>query len=180
MAYLDDILIYSRTEKEHLEMLDKALKHLLKAGLKVKLGKCSFFKEQIHYLGHLVSRMSNLPLADKITYTLTKHKPPTNIKEVRDLLGLTGYYHKCICNYADIANPLNCWTCKAQLFIWTLECPSRLANTPIVQLPDPIKPYLLFTDAIKFCYSGVLTQASTADSNEALMKILTSEALPKC
>ena len=110
-------------------------------------------------------------------------KPPTNIKEVRHFLGLTGYYHKFICNYTDIAYPLNCLTHKAQPFIWTPECQgsfdmlhSRLANTPIVQLPDPNKPYLLFADDSKFCYSGVLTQASMADSNETLIKILTRKA----
>ena len=47
MAYLDDILIYSKTEKKHLQKLDKAFKCLLKAGLKIKLSKCSFFKEKI-------------------------------------------------------------------------------------------------------------------------------------
>ena len=91
LAYLDNILIYSRNEKEHVQMFDKAFKHLLKAGLKIKLCKCSFFKEQIHYLGHLVSGMSILPLADKIE-ALMKLKPPTNIKEVRHFLSLTGYY----------------------------------------------------------------------------------------
>ena len=80
-------------------------------------------------------------------------------------------------------HPLNCLTHKAQPFIWTPECQasfnmlcSRLANTPIVQLPNPNKPYLLFTDTTKFCYSGVLTQASTQDSNEALLKILPNDA----
>ena len=71
MTYLEDILIYSRTEKEHLETL-------LIARLKIKLSKCLFFKEQIHYLGHLVSGTSILPLADKIE-ALMKLKPPTNI-----------------------------------------------------------------------------------------------------
>ena len=52
----------------------------------------------------------------------------------------------------------------------------RLANTPKVHLPDLNKPYLLFTDAKKFCYSGSLIQGSNADSNEALLKIHTSEA----
>ena len=47
LAYLDNILIYSRTKKVHLQMLDKAFKHLLKAGLKLKLIKCSFFKEKV-------------------------------------------------------------------------------------------------------------------------------------
>ena len=45
LVYLNDILIYSKTEKENLKMLEKAFKHLLKAGLKFKLSKCSFFKE---------------------------------------------------------------------------------------------------------------------------------------
>ena len=49
---------------------------------------------------------------------------------------------------------------------------SHLANTPIVQLPDPNKPDLLFTDASKYCYSDVLAQASTEESNEALVHLL--------
>ena len=181
MAYLDDILIYSRTEKEHLEMLGKAFKCLLKAKLKIKLSKCLFCREQIHYFGLIVSGTSIFPLADKIE-ALMKLKPPTHVKEVRHFLHLTGHYLKFICNYVAVAYPLNCLTYKAQPFFWTPECQAsfdmlhlRLASTPIVWLPDPNKTYLLFTDAIKFCYSGVLTQASTVDSNEALMNILTSK-----
>ena len=139
MAYLDDILIYSRTEKEHLEMLDSAFKCLLKARCKIRLSKCSFFKEQIHYLDHLVSGTSILPLAVKIV-VLMKCKPPSNVKEVRHSLGLTGYYCKFICNYIDIAYPLNCLIHKAQPFMWIPECQAsfdmpqlRLTNTPIVQ-----------------------------------------------
>ena len=60
LAYLDDILIYSRTEKEHLQILVKAFKCLLKAGLKIKMSKCSFFKEQMFYLGHLVKHLWSL------------------------------------------------------------------------------------------------------------------------
>ena len=72
-------------------MLNKAFKDLFKVGLKIKFSKCSFFKEQTHYLGHLVSETPILSLADKI-YALMKHKPPANIKEVRHFLSLTGYY----------------------------------------------------------------------------------------
>ena len=111
-----------------------------------------------------------------------KLKPPTNVKEVRHFLGLTGYYHKCTCNYTYITYSLNCLAHRAQPFGWTSGCQAsfdmlhlRLTNTPIVQLPDSNKPYLMFTDASKFFYSGVLTQASTADSNEAVIKIFTSE-----
>ena len=78
-------------------------------------------------------------------------------------------------------HPLNCLTCKSP-FICAPECQvsfdmlySHLPNSPIVQLPNPNKPYLLVTDMRKFCYSSVLTQVSTEDSNKALMRILTSE-----
>ena len=85
-------------------------------------------------------------------------------------------------NYADITHPLNYLTCKSQPFIWTPECQSsfnmlcsHLANTPIVQLPDPNRPYLLFMDVNRFCYSGMLTQASIKESNEALIKMLSDK-----
>ena len=91
-------------EEEHLDMISKEFECLQKAGLKVKLRKCSFFKEQIHCLGYLVSGTSIIPLADKIE-ALMKLKTATNIKEVRHFLSLIGYYRKFIFNYADIAHP---------------------------------------------------------------------------
>ena len=109
---------------------------------------------------------------------------PTNIKDVRHFLRLTGYYQKFICNYTDIVHPLNCLPHTLQPLIWTLECQANcdmlcswLANTPIVQLPNPNKSCLLFTDVRKLCYLGVITQVSTEDSNKALLRILTSEDL---
>ena len=121
LAYLDDILVYSRMEKEHLQMLDEAFKYLLKARLKIKLSKYSFFQEQTHYIGHLVSETSILLLANKIE-ALMKLKPPTNIKEISHFLDLTGYYQTFIYNYMDIVHPLICLVCKLQPFIWTPEC----------------------------------------------------------
>ena len=116
VAYQDDILIYSKTEKEHLEILNYAFKHLSKVGIKIKLRTYSFFKEIMHYLGHLVSGTSILPPTDKVE-TVMKLKPLTNIKEVRHFLGLTGYYRKFIFNYSDITHPLNCLPQKSQPFI---------------------------------------------------------------
>ena len=123
LAYLDDILTYSKTKQEHLEMLNNAFKHICKASLKIKLSKCLFFKEQIHYLGHLVCGASILPLTNKIE-ALIKLKLPTNIQEVRCFLALKGYYEKLKYNYVYIAHPLNCLTWKSQPFIWTPECQS--------------------------------------------------------
>ena len=80
LAYLDDILIYSKTEKQHLQMLGKAFKCLLKMRIKFKLCICSFLRNRF-IIGHLVSGTSPFPLANKIE-ALMKLKLPTNIKEV--------------------------------------------------------------------------------------------------
>ena len=65
MGYLDDIIIYSRSEKEHLEHLEEIFTRLKRAGLKLKLEKCCFFKKHIQYLGHLISADGFQPLPEK-------------------------------------------------------------------------------------------------------------------
>ena len=66
MGYLVDIIIYSRSEKEHLEHLEEIFTRLKKAGLKLKLKKCCFFKKYIQYLGHLISADGIQPLPEKL------------------------------------------------------------------------------------------------------------------
>ena len=78
--YMTSLLMVD-LKKNTCQLLDKAFKCLLKAGLKINLSKCLFFKEQIHYLGHLVSRTTILPFPDKME-ALMKLKFLTNIKDV--------------------------------------------------------------------------------------------------
>ena len=66
MGYLDDIIIFSKTEEEHLQHLEEIFERLRKAGLKLKLQKCSFFKKHIQYLGHLISDEGIQPLPEKL------------------------------------------------------------------------------------------------------------------
>ena len=61
MIYLDDIIIFSNSEEEHLLHLEEVFHQLREAGLKMKRSKCNFFKSQIHYLGHLFPRMASAP-----------------------------------------------------------------------------------------------------------------------
>ena len=95
MGYLDDIIIYSRTEKEHLEHLEEIFSRLRAAGLKLKLEKCSFFKRHIQYLGHLISADGIQPLPEKLE-SIAKMPAPKNPKEVKQFLGLVGYYRKFV------------------------------------------------------------------------------------
>ena len=66
MTYLDDIIIFSQDELQHLEHLEIVFSHLQEAGLKMRRSKCDFFKSEIHYLGHLISPEGISPLPNKL------------------------------------------------------------------------------------------------------------------
>ena len=85
MGYLDDIIIYSRSEKEHLEHLEEIFPRLKAAGLKLKLEKCCFFKKHIEYLGHLISEDGIQPLQENFE-SIAKMPAPRNPKEVKQFL----------------------------------------------------------------------------------------------
>ena len=111
MGYLDDIIIYSRSEKEHLEHLEEIFTRLRAAGLKLKLEKCCFFKKQIQYLGHLILADGIQPLPEKLK-SIAKMPAPRNPKEVKQFLGLVGYYRKFVPRFADISRVLTHLTKK--------------------------------------------------------------------
>ena len=87
MGYLDDIIIYSRSEKGHLEHLEAIFIRLKAAGLKLKLEKCCFFKKHIQYLGHLISAEGIQPLPEKLK-SIARMPAPKNPKEVKQFLSL--------------------------------------------------------------------------------------------
>ena len=105
MGYLDDIIIFSKTEEEHLQHLEEIFVRLRKFGLKMKCEKCSFFKKHIQYLGHLVSEKGFEPLPEKLE-SIRKMPAPRTAKEVKQFLGLIGYYRKFVPRFADISRPL--------------------------------------------------------------------------
>ncbi|KAL8155195.1 hypothetical protein AgCh_000539 [Apium graveolens] len=120
LVFFDDILVYSRNQKEHMQHLTLVLEKLEEHKLYVNKKKCDFGQQEVAYLGHMISK-------DWVAVYMTKTQSmvdwplPGNIKELRGFLGLTGYYRKFIKNYARIACPLTdqlrkynyCWSDKA-------------------------------------------------------------------
>ena len=127
MGYLDDIIIFSKTKEEHLEHLETIFNRLHEAGLKLKLQKCSFFKKHIQYLGHLISDEGIQPLLEKLE-SIAKMPTPKNAKQVKQFLGLVGYYRKFVPRFADISRILTKLTRKDQEFKWTPECDKMLPH----------------------------------------------------
>ena len=112
MTYLD-IIIFSKNELQHLEHLETVFSCLREAGLKMKRSKSDFFKKEIHYLGHLISTEGISPLPNKLD--CIQHMPaPKNMKEIKQFLGLTGYYRKFVPRFADISRPLTTLTKKTR------------------------------------------------------------------
>ena len=166
MGYLDNIIIYSRSEKEHLEHLEEIFIRLKVAGLKLKLKKCCFFKKHIQYLGHLISAEGIQPLPEKLE-SIAKMPVSKKPKEVKQFLGLVGFYRKFVPRFADISRVLTHLMKKDVEFKWTPECEKCfqilkefLQQAPILKYPDPQASYTLYTDASKYTYAGILSQHS--------------------
>ena len=104
-AYLDDLVIYSSSWSDHLQHIRFMLQKLQGAGLTVKLRKCQLGMQQCTYLGFVVGSGLLKPEVDKLQAIKQLSIPKTK-RDVRIFLGITGYYHKFIANYATAAAPL--------------------------------------------------------------------------
>ena len=95
MGYLNDIIIFSKNKEDHLHHLEEIFSRLQHFGLKMKCEKCAFFKQHIQYLGHLISKAGFKPLPEKLE-SIRKMPAPKSPKEVKQFLGLIGYYQKFV------------------------------------------------------------------------------------
>ena len=177
-GYLDDILDFSPDMESHLEHLRLLFERLRNADYKLKEVKCNFLKKHIQYLGHIVSGEGITPLPEKLD-SIQKMLPLKTPKEVKQFLGLTGYYRKFVPRFSDLARPLNALTRKDVEFKWTPICQesfellkASLMTGPILTYPDPNLPYVLFTDASKYAWACVLTQERTHIFEEKETRIL--------
>ena len=139
----------------------------------MKREKCSFFKKHIQYLGHLVSEKGYEPLPEKLE-SICKMPAPRTAKEVKQFLGLIGYYRKFVPHFADISRPLTKLTRHNVVFEWTDQCSKAfnhlrelLMEYPILRYPNPTQGYILYTDASGIGWLGVLTQEHLDEKGKA-------------
>ena len=166
-GYLDDILIFSPNMERHLEHVRVLFECLRAADLKLTKRKCSFLKVHVQYFGHYISGQGLEPVPEKLE-ALVKMPPPEDVTGVRKFLGFVGYYHKFIPRYSDVARSLTNLTRRDTPFQWTTLCQEAfemlkgfLLKEPMLKYPNPDQPYMLYTDASKYAWAGVLTQAHT-------------------
>ena len=162
VVYLDDIIVYGKTPEELLARLGGVFEKLRKAGLKLKPSKCNFFKEQINFLGHIVSKEGISTCPQKVQ-AVQDWPIPETIHDVKSFLGFVGYYRKFIQGFSSIAKPLYSlyegfentkqanrrqtikWGSEQQEAFDTLK--RSCVSAPILGYPIIGKPFILHTDA---------------------------------
>lgn len=152
LVFFDDKLVYSKTYENHLLHLELTLQILQKHQLFTKRSKCFFGKQEVEYLGHLVSDKGVSAEPTKIA-VMTSWPIPTTLKQLRGFLGLTGYYRRFVRDYGKISAPLN-QLLKKDSFQWSDEATAafqelRYAMTtlPVLALSNYSKVFIAETDA---------------------------------
>jgi hypothetical protein len=165
LAYIDDIVIYSKTFKEHVNHLKEVLELLIEGGVRLSLGKCVFAHNSIDYLGFHVSGKGSSPLKSK-TISISKFPIPKTQKNVRQFLATVGFYRHFIKNFAKIAVPLSellkktnkklVWSQGAQQSFDILR--TALISNPIMIHPNFEEMFELHCDASDFAIGSSLMQ----------------------
>ncbi|WVZ51513.1 LOW QUALITY PROTEIN: hypothetical protein U9M48_002657 [Paspalum notatum var. saurae] len=139
VVFIDDILIYSKNEKEHKEHLRIVLTQLREHKLYAKFSKCAFWLREVSFLGHILSEKG-------VVVNSTKVEDPETVTEIRSFLGLVGYYRRFIKDFSKTAKPMTSLTKKnAKYAFQTLK--KLLTSAPVLAQPDVTKPLDVYCDA---------------------------------
>jgi hypothetical protein len=164
LVYMDDILILGEILDEHNLKLRAVFQTLKEFNLKIEPDKCKFLKEELNYLGHIVTPEGVKPDQDKVKAVISFPVPRTQ-KDIKSFLGLAGYYRKFIAEFSTIVKPLTNLLKKEAIWKWSEPEQAsfdllkfKLTNTPVLRYPDFTKPFILTTDASGYAIGAILSQ----------------------
>jgi hypothetical protein len=153
VVFIDDILIYSQSEEEHVEHLKMVLQRLQEHQLYAKLSKCEFWIHEVLFLGHIINQ-DGLAVDPKKVADILNWKAPKDVRGIKSFIGMAGYYRRFIEGFSKIARPMTALLAKKVEFKWTQKCQEafeelkdRLTTAPVLVLPDVHKPFSIYCDA---------------------------------
>ncbi|GJW26405.1 putative reverse transcriptase domain-containing protein [Tanacetum coccineum] len=163
IVFIDDILIYSRNKQEHEEHLKLILELLKKEELYAKFSKCEFWIPKVQFLGHVIDSKGIHVDPAKIE-SIKDWASPKSPTEIRQFLGLVGYYRRFIEGFSKIAKPITKLTQKKVKFVWGDKqeafqlLKQKLYSAPILALPEGSKDIIVYCDASIKGLGAVLMQ----------------------
>ncbi|GJX32165.1 putative reverse transcriptase domain-containing protein [Tanacetum coccineum] len=164
IVFIDDILIYSKNKQEHEEHLKIILELLKKEELYAKFSKCEFWIPKVQFLGHVIDNKGIHVDPAKIESVKDWASPKTPT-EIRQFLGLAGYYRRFIEGFSKIAKPMTKLTQKKVKFEWGDKqeaafqlLKQKLCSAPILALPEGSEDFIVYCDASKKGLGAVLMQ----------------------
>jgi hypothetical protein len=164
VVFIDDILVYSKTKKEHAEHLRIVLTRLREHQLYAKFSKCDFWLKEVQFLGHVLSAEGVAVDPSKVKEVLD-WKPPATVHQVWSFLGLAGYYRRFIPDFSKISKSITELLKNQVKFVWSSDCEEAfqtlkrlLTTAPVLAQPDIEKPFDVYCDASGIGIGCVLMQ----------------------
>ena len=159
-VYIDDVLVFSQSLADHIKHLELVIARLIQAGLKLRPGKCRFIRQEVEYLGHVITPAGLLTSARHVA-AVREFSTPTSVTEVRRFLGLASYYRRFIPSFAKLAQPGH----SLHSLAWTEACETafgvlkqKLREAPVLAFPAFDRGFILETDASIQGIGAVLSQ----------------------
>ena len=164
IVFIDDILVYSRNEEDHVNHLRIVLQVLRDRQLFAKFDKCEFWLRSVAFLGHVISG-EGIMVDPKKTKAVKNWPRPLTSSDIRSFLGLAGYYRRFVEGFSSISSPLTRLTQKKEKFQWSLDCEKsfqelkdRLTKAPVLTLPEGSDGFVVYCDASRVGLGCVLMQ----------------------
>ena len=173
LCYLDDIIVFSKKEEDHLANIESILVRLINSNLKIKFSKCNIFAKKLKFLGFQISK-EGLSIEIERQIIIHELKNRKTKSELQSFLGSLNLYRSFVKNVASISQPLYTLLKENTKFEWTEEhtqavtkLKSILTKPPILKFPNYTKPFYLLTDASNLGIGAVLMQ----EENDILFPI---------
>ena len=164
VVYLDDILIYSNSEEEHIKHVKLVLQRLRENKLYAKLEKCSFHKQDVEFLGYIVSDKGVSMDPTKIS-SIKSWPVPASIRDVQCFLGFANFYRQFIKNFSRRVLPLTSLIKKGKKFVWDkdserafITLKDEFIKAPLLKHPNLELPFYVETDSSDFAIGAALLQ----------------------
>jgi len=169
VVYLDNILIFTKTEEEHAQAVRRVLQVLKENKLFLHPGKCEFYKQRIEYLGLVI--LENEVSMDPVKVTGVQEWPTLENKtDVQAFLGFVNFYWRFIQDFSAKARPLFHLTHSEKVWMWSgkeqvafEDLKTAVTTTPVLVSPQESDPFQIKANSLDFATGAVLSQQSTTD-----------------